>query len=183
MPLGKTIESKDYSHGISGEEAVTTVRHGKYSSADPEKEDDSVEPSPHMLLQTPRQDRNEIANSRESLQDAALRDAKSIEVYANDKFDAAMARGESARSQISAQTRMSSELLTMEAGDIRLNATVDRAGKVVHQINADRLSRYETVLANTLTDSRPPSSKRLRYKRQVLQVEHGRTPPNISKYE
>ena len=81
-PLGKTIESKDYSHGISGEEAVTTVRHGKYSSADPEKEDDSVEPSPHMLLQTPRQDRNEIANSRESLQDAALRDAKSIEVYA-----------------------------------------------------------------------------------------------------
>jgi hypothetical protein len=87
-----------------------------------------------------------------------LADAVTMETYAEDKFDAMMKRGDIA-AQTAAQTRASSELLTMEAGDIRLNATLDRAGKVVHLINNDRLSRYETMLANTLTDDRPPHKK------------------------
>ena len=75
--------------------------------------------------------------------------------FDDEVFNEVMRRGEIA-AQSAASARDLSDLLNREAADIRLSATVDRAGRVRHLINADRISRYETTLARTLTDDRPP---------------------------
>ena len=75
---------------------------------------------------------------------------------------------QAARDRVAAEE----ELLRVEAEDIRLTTSMNKAGEVMHRIttNGDakrtsasstsaRLHRYETTLANHLTDKRPPHAR------------------------
>ncbi len=84
---------------------------------------------------------------------------------ADEKFDAIMDAAQN-RAVMASHTRLTAQqelLRGVDPDDLRVRTMLDRAGNIVHSVadakTDSRVTRYETLLAQQLTDPRPPHRK------------------------